>query len=61
MTRRTPFDSGRDRHDNFGQRLIDPKLISAVVRAADAPVVVETPGGVDGQRADIAVLREHLG
>jgi deoxyribonuclease-4 len=54
------FDSGRDRHDNFGQGRIDPKLIIDVVRAADAPVVVETPGGRDGQRADIAMLREGL-
>jgi len=55
-----PFDSGRDRHDNFGQGLIDPKLITEVVRAAGAPVVVETPGGVAGQRADISMLREGL-
>ena len=52
---------GRDRHDNFGRGKIDPELIIAVVRAANAPVVVETPGGADGQRADIAMLREHLG
>jgi deoxyribonuclease IV len=52
-----PFDSGRDRHDNLGNGLIDPKLIAAVVRAADAPVVVETPGGRAGQRADTALLR----
>ncbi len=55
------FDSGRDRHDNFGQGLIDPKLIIDVVRAAGAPVVVETPGGREGQRADIAMLRDGLG
>jgi deoxyribonuclease-4 len=58
------FDSGRDRHENFGAgdaSTIDPKLIVAVVRAAGAPVVVETPGGIDGQSADIAYLREHLG
>ena len=54
------FDSGRDRHDNFGQGLIDPKLIIDVVRAAGAPVVVETPGGRDGQRADIELLRAGL-
>jgi deoxyribonuclease-4 len=52
-----PFDSGRDRHDNFGKGLIDPKLIAAVVHAAGAPVVVETPGGAAGQRADIEMLR----
>ncbi len=53
------FDSGRDRHDNLGQGRIDPDLIVAVIRAAGAPVVVETPGGVDGQAADIAFLRDR--
>jgi deoxyribonuclease-4 len=57
---RDPFDSGRDRHDNLGSGTIDPELIVAVVRAAGCPVVVETPGGVDGQAADIAYLRQHL-
>jgi deoxyribonuclease-4 len=56
-----PFDSGRDRHDNFGSGNIDPELIVAVVRAADAPVIVETPGGARGQATDIAFLRERLG
>src|SRR3954453_10870926 len=40
-----PFDSGRDRHENLGNGEIDAELIVAVVRAAGAPVVVETPGG----------------
>jgi deoxyribonuclease IV len=56
-----PFDSGRDRHENLGQGMIDPELLVAVVRAAGAPVVVETPGGVEGQAADIAFLRDQLG
>jgi deoxyribonuclease-4 len=56
-----PFDSGRDRHENLHTGMIDPKLIVAVVRAAGAPVVVETPGGAEGQGADITYLREHLG
>jgi deoxyribonuclease-4 len=55
------FDTGRDRHENLTAGEIDPKLIVAVVRAAGAPAVVETPGGADGQRADIAYLREQLG
>ncbi|MFC7547124.1 deoxyribonuclease IV [Plantactinospora sp. GCM10030261] len=55
------FGSGRDRHDNLGQGNIDPDLVVAAVRAADAPVVVETPGGAEGQRADIALLRERAG
>ena len=32
----------------------------AVVREAGAPVVVETPGGPEGQAADIAWLRARL-
>jgi deoxyribonuclease-4 len=52
-----PFDSGRDRHDNLGSGMIDPDLLIAVVRAAGAPVIVETPGDADGQAADIAFLR----
>ena len=55
-----PFDSGRDRHENFAAGTIDPELIVAVIRAAGAPVVVETPGGADGQGADIRYLRERL-
>jgi deoxyribonuclease-4 len=56
-----PFDSGRDRHTNIGHGEIDPDLLVAVVRAAGAPVIVETPGGVAGQAADIAYLRERVG
>jgi deoxyribonuclease-4 len=55
-----PFDSGRDRHANFGDGQIDPADLLAVVAAAGAPVVCETPGGVAGQGADIAWLRQHL-
>jgi deoxyribonuclease IV len=55
-----PFDSGRDRHENLRSGSIDPDLVVAVIRAAGAPVVVETPGGVTGQAADIAYLRERL-
>jgi deoxyribonuclease-4 len=57
---RDAFDSGRDRHTNLGQGTIDPDLLVAVVRAAGCPVVVETPGGVEGQAADIAFLRGRL-
>jgi len=55
-----PFDSGRDRHENLGRGRIDPDLLVAVVAAAGAPVVCETPGGEAGQAADIAFLRERL-
>ncbi|MDY7088589.1 MAG: deoxyribonuclease IV [Actinomycetota bacterium] len=55
------FDSGQDRHDNLGNGKIDPDLIVAAIRAAGAPAVVETPGGAEGQTADIALLRERTG
>jgi deoxyribonuclease-4 len=57
---RDAFDSGADRHANFGSGQIDADVIVAVVAAAGAPVVCETPGGADGQGADIAFLRKNL-
>ncbi len=55
------FDSGRDRHENLGKGQIDPDLLVATITATGAPVVCETPGGADGQGADIAFLRGRLG
>ncbi|WP_229076675.1 deoxyribonuclease IV [Actinoplanes sp. DH11] len=55
------FDSGQDRHDNLGSGKIDPELVVAAIRAAGAPAIVETPGGTEGQSADIALLRERAG
>jgi deoxyribonuclease IV len=55
---RDEFESGRDRHATIGKGTIDPKLLAEVVLAADAPVVVETPG--EGQAEDIAFLRDSL-
>ncbi|RAY14742.1 deoxyribonuclease IV [Actinomadura craniellae] len=56
---RDAFGSGADRHANLGSGHIDRELILGVVRAAGAPVVVETPS--DGQADDIAWLRGNLG
>lgn len=52
---------GRDRHENLGHGRIAPDVMVAMVRAAGAPVVVETPGGAERQRADIAWLRDRVG
>ncbi|MGH3370346.1 MAG: TIM barrel protein, partial [Nocardioidaceae bacterium] len=57
---RDAFDSGADRHTNFGQGNIDPEELAAVVREAGAPVVCETPGGAEQHRADFDWLRERL-
>ncbi len=57
---RDPFDSRRDRHTNLGRGEIPEELIIGTVRAAGAPVVVETPSDDDGQKKDIAWLRARL-
>ncbi len=56
---RDTFGSGADRHANLGNGSIAADDLVDVVRAAGAPVVCETPGGADGQRADIAWLRDR--
>lgn len=57
---RDDFDSGADRHTNFGTGHIDPDELAGVVAAAGAPVVCETPGGAAEHEADFAFLRERL-
>ena len=57
---RDGFDSGADRHANVGAGQVGPDALAEVVRLAGAPVVVETPGGREGQAQDIAWLREHV-
>ncbi|ALG14382.1 deoxyribonuclease IV [Kibdelosporangium phytohabitans] len=56
---RDEFGSSRDRHANISTGTIEPEVLAAVVAAAGAPVVVETPS--DGQAEDIAFLRQALG
>ena len=56
---RDGFGSGRDRHANIAAGTIDPGLLVAVCRAADAPIVLETPA--EGIAEDVAYLRELLG
>jgi deoxyribonuclease-4 len=57
------FDSGRDRHANFGKGKIDPEQLAAVAvaaAAAGADFICETPGEAADQGADVAWLRERL-
>jgi deoxyribonuclease-4 len=58
---RDAFGSGADRHANLGQGFCGADALVAVARAANAPIIVETPGGVDAQSADLAWLRDQLG
>jgi deoxyribonuclease-4 len=57
---RDAFDSGADRHANFDSGTFDSELIAAVCRNAGTDVIVETPGGPEGQGADLEYLRKHL-
>lgn len=56
---RDAFDSGRDRHTGLGHGEAGLDALVEVVRAAGAPVVLETPA--DGHAAEIALLRERVG
>jgi deoxyribonuclease IV len=57
---RDSFDSGADRHANFGEGEVGTDALAEVVRTAAVPVVVETPGGREGQGSDIAWLKENV-
>ena len=57
---RDPAGSNRDRHENLGDGEIPEELLVGMVRAANAPAIVETRGDADQQAADIAWLRARL-
>ncbi|HEU5113533.1 MAG TPA: deoxyribonuclease IV [Acidimicrobiia bacterium] len=52
-----PFDSRRDRHQSLGKGQIPAEEMARMIIDAGAPVVVETPGGVEEQMADIEWIR----
>jgi len=52
--------SGRDRHEHLGAGRIDPDALLETVRLADAPTVVETPGGATQHAADLRWVRARL-
>jgi deoxyribonuclease-4 len=57
---RDPAGTGADRHANLGSGEIGSEPLRTMIRAAGAPVVVETPGGLDHLRADIEFVRAAL-
>jgi deoxyribonuclease IV len=57
---RDPPGTGADRHANLGRGEIGAEVLRAMIRAARAPVVCETPGGATDMRADLAFVREAL-
>jgi deoxyribonuclease-4 len=57
---RDPAGTGADRHANLGDGQIPVADLRAMIREADAPVVVETPRTMDALRADIDLCRRAL-
>ncbi len=55
---RDPPGTGADRHANLGAGEMDPDDLRAMIRACEAPVIVETPGA--GHPADLEFVREAL-
>lgn len=54
------FDSGRDRHQNLGSGTCEVESLIEVVRTASTYTVVETPGDVDEQGRDIALVKKEM-
>jgi deoxyribonuclease-4 len=57
---RDPAGSGRDRHAPLTEGEIPVELLLEVARAADAPVILETPGDVASHAGEITLLRSAL-
>ena len=52
--------SSRDRHERLGKGTIPEQLLVGVVREADAPAVLETPGSAQDVTDDIAWIRSRV-
>jgi deoxyribonuclease-4 len=57
---RDPANSSRDRHAPLADGEIPPAVLVEVARAADCPVVLETPGDAAGHAGEIEMLRRAL-
>jgi deoxyribonuclease-4 len=58
---RDPAGSSRDRHAPLTGGEIPTELLLEVARAADCPVVLETPGDAAAHAEEVAVVRQALG
>jgi deoxyribonuclease IV len=57
---RDPPGTGADRHANLGTGQIPTEALEAMLRAAEAPIVCETPGGTQKLRRDLEFVRATL-
>jgi deoxyribonuclease-4 len=58
---RDPAGSSRDRHAPLTEGEIPVDLLLEVARAADCPVILETPGDAAAHAAEVALVRDALG
>ena len=54
------FESSRDRHENLGKGNIPKKELEYVINNCKSDIIVETPGGLEEQKKDIAWIRRRL-
>jgi deoxyribonuclease-4 len=57
---RDPAGSSRDRHAPLADGEIPTELLLEVARAADCPVILETPGDAASHAGEIALVRNAL-
>ena len=57
---RDPHGSSRDRHAPLTERRDPAELLVEVARAADCPIVLETPGDAAAHAEEIQLLRAAL-
>ncbi len=57
---RDPAGTGADRHANIGAGTMDLEVLAHMIRAAEAPSIVETPREPDALRADVEFVRSAL-
>ena len=58
---RDPHGSSRDRHAPLTEGEIPTELLIEIARAADCPVILETPGDAAAHAEEITLLRQALG
>ena len=54
------FESSRDRHENLGKGNIPKAELEYVIKNCKSDIVVETPGGLEAQKKDIAWIKRRL-
>ena len=54
------FNSSRDRHQNLGKGNIPKDELEYVIKNCKTDIIVETPGGLDEQKKDVAWVKRRL-